>query len=88
MTPDLPPGATDEILQLIYKGQKLQACKRYKEMTGASLADSKRFIEELTAHHRQVSPDRFEKTSKTGCAAVVLVAFSIPAIAATACIWL
>jgi len=88
MNHGLPPGAVDELLQLIYTNQKLQACKRYKEMSGASLGDAKRFIEELTNRQREESPHRFEKTSKSGCSPAMLLAIAIVALTASVCVWL
>jgi hypothetical protein len=88
MNVDLPPGAMEEIVELVFKNQKLQACKRYREMAGVSLAESKRSIDELTTRLRQESPDRFEKTSKSGCAALLLAGISICTLAASTCAWL
>lgn len=78
MTNDLPPGAMDEILELIYSNQKIAACKRYMEMRGTSLLDAKQFIEQLTDKLREESPEKFAATSKSGCAGVlVLMALSL-----------
>ncbi len=38
-----------EILQLLQNKQKIQAIKRYRELTSASLKDSKEAIEQLEA---------------------------------------
>lgn len=88
MNTDLPPGAMEEIVGLVFKNQKIQACKRYREMAGVSLAESKRYIDELTIRLRQESPHRFEKTSKSGCAAVLLAGISICTCVASTCVWL
>ncbi len=78
MTKELPPGAIDEILELIYRNQKIMACKRYMEMRGTSLLDAKQFIEQLTDKLREESPEKFAATSKSGCAGVfVLMALSL-----------
>jgi hypothetical protein len=77
MNNELPPGARDEILNLIYTRQKVKACKRYVEMTGAGLRDAKRFVEQLTEELRQESPEKFAAESKSGCLGfLVLVAAS------------
>ncbi len=81
-TTDEPPAeVTDEILELIYSNQKLEAVKSYKKLSGASLMDAKRFIEQLTRKLRQQSPEKFEEKfeakSRPGCARLVLLALSL-----------
>jgi ribosomal protein L7/L12 len=44
--PQLSP-AQIEIVELARSGNKLEAIKRYRELTGADLAEAKRFIETI-----------------------------------------
>ncbi len=44
--PPLSPAQL-EIVELARSGNKLEAIKRYRELTGADLAEAKRFIETL-----------------------------------------
>lgn len=79
MQSNLPPGAIDELVQLIFQDRKLEACKRYKEMTGVNLAEAKRFIEELIAEKRAESPELFKVTSSGGCLSLVVLLVTITA---------
>jgi hypothetical protein len=72
MTHELPPGAMDEILELIYGGQKIMACKRYMEIRGTSLLEAKKFVEKLTEQLQQESPEKFAKP-KPGCFGLFLL---------------
>ena len=84
---ELPPGAMEEIMDLIYGGQKIMACKRYMEMCGASLLEAKQFVEELTDKLRKESPGDFKATSKSGCAGL-LITMAIAAISTAAALLL
>ncbi len=54
MSDQLPAGAMDDILDMIRRGEKLLAVKRYKDEVGVSLVDAKAFIEQLTERLQQV----------------------------------
>jgi len=79
MPSNLPPGAIDELVQLIYQNRKLEACKRYKEMTGVDLAEAKRFIEALIVTKRAESPELFRAASSSGCLSLILFAVTVTA---------
>ena len=68
----------DAVLDAIFQGKKLDAVKAYKNMTGASLLDSKTFVEELTSELKQESPELFNtpnaESNGGGCASVLLLA--------------
>ena len=68
----LPPGAMEEILEFIYSNRKIEAVKRYREMRGVSLLESKRFIEQLTEKLKNESPEKFT-LAKSGCMGFVLL---------------
>jgi hypothetical protein len=67
----------DEIIELIYSGQKVAACKRIMEIRQKelderpSLYEVKKFVETLTAELKSQHPDRFT-TTKAGCMSVVI----------------
>ena len=44
---DEPDAVSPEIIDLLHRGEKIQAIKLYREMTGASLKAAKEFIESL-----------------------------------------
>jgi ribosomal protein L7/L12 len=44
---DEPPPVSAEILDLLRRGRKIEAIKRYREKTGATLRAAKKFVESL-----------------------------------------
>ncbi len=65
-------GDMEEVLELIYGRQKIQACKRYMELRRVSLVEAKNFIESLTEKLIQENPEKFKPETRAGCAAVLL----------------
>lgn len=72
----------DQILDAIFESKKLKAVKLYKQTSGVSLMESKRFIEELTAQLRAESPEEF-KRGNVGCVRAALLCLAIVATAVT-----
>lgn len=70
---DLPSDQMREILDHIYRGEKIQAVKLYREFRECSLLEAKEFVERLESELREQSPQEF-KPSSTGCASVVAIA--------------
>jgi len=77
------PSELEEISELIYAGQKLEAVKRYRDQRSTSLVDAKQFVEQLTDELKQKYPDRFSARSTTGCAGLIAL-IAIALVAATA----
>lgn len=77
------PSELEEIAELIYAGQKLEAVKRYRDQRSVSLVDAKQFIEQLTDDLKQKYPDRFSTRSTTGCAGLIALV-TITLVATTA----
>jgi len=48
-----------EIKQAIFRGQKIEAIKLYREYTETGLTEAKTDIEELEAELRSAAPDKF-----------------------------
>ena len=69
---ELSSDAMDEILDLIYGGQKIMAIKRYTEMRDVCLVESMQLVVQLTNRLRVESPGKFEATSKSGSAGVFI----------------
>lgn len=68
----------DLILDAIFENKKLNAVKLYMEVSGASLMESKKFIEALTEQLREESSAEF-KPESPGCALLLLF---VPALVA------
>ncbi len=66
---NLDEKVMDDVLDAIQKGDKLEAVKRYKESSGASLMESKEFVERL------MSELGIEDQHRAGCAGMLLAAF-------------
>lgn len=63
----------DEIAELIFAGRKIEAIKRYREITGEGLREAKAYVETLTNQLQAESPERFTAKSASGCAYVFLL---------------
>jgi mannitol-1-phosphate/altronate dehydrogenase len=48
-----------EIQSAIFAGRKIEAIKKYRELTGQGLKESKEFVEAVEKDLRQESPERF-----------------------------
>lgn len=63
------PGSLEaEVLQIAARGNKIEAIKRYREGTKASLKDAKDAVESLMDRYQVRS-----RTGKSGCAGVLLL---------------
>jgi hypothetical protein len=72
MTPNLPQGPLAEITECLYRGQKIQAIKLYREATGAQLVDAKNAVEKFEAELRAAAPEKFTAPARgKGCSVAV-----------------
>jgi ribosomal protein L7/L12 len=62
----------EALIKLIFEGQKIQAIKQYREMTGMALKESKHAVEEIEKTLRAEHPERFVAKAG-GCGAMVLI---------------
>ncbi len=82
MPEELSPQSMNEIMELVYSGQKVAACKRYIELRDQELDDmtsileAKKFIEQLTDELKERYPERFTNAT-SGCTAAVLVCATV-----------
>jgi len=68
----LPDDKVEAIRDALFRGNKIQAIKHYREATGLGLAESKAFIEAVESRLRQEQPDQFAAAAKkAGCFGVV-----------------
>lgn len=66
---DTPPTeAMEQIVESLRQGNKIQAIKEYRELTGSGLKESKEAIEALI--------EKYEIPMKSGCASLLLFALS------------
>lgn len=82
--PAMPEPTEEEIREItnaIIEGRKIEAIKRYREISGVGLREAKEFIETLTAKLRKSHPQKFESSPapKTGCLPVVIVVLLLAA---------
>lgn len=76
---EIPDEQWTLIKEALYRGQKIEAIKIYRDQTHLGLKESKEAIEKLEAELRSASPEKF--TARTGgCGGLVLLAFVFAAI--------
>ena len=74
------------IYAALYAGRKIEAIGLHRAATGAGLADSKAFIDELEAQLRQESPQRFTAAPAKGCTVRVGVFLVLVLFIAAGCV--
>ena len=55
----IPEEPLARIREAVYRGQKIEAIRLYREWTGSGLAEAKAAVERLEAEWRAADPDRF-----------------------------
>ena len=77
--------ATESIKAAIFQGQKIEAIKRYRQVSGQGLREAKDFIEALEGELRFSEPARFVADPQgKGCGVGVLAVVAAIALAAVA----
>ena len=71
-----PSQLSDEQIEAVrdalFRGNKIQAIKSYREATGLGLAESKAFIDALELRLKQQEPEQFTAAAKkAGCIGVI-----------------
>lgn len=69
---ELNDSQREEVLNAIRSGQKINAIKIYRDLTGSGLKEAKEFIELLTAQLLKDDPDAI-KSSSSGCGTAVVL---------------
>src|SRR5437763_17190803 len=65
--PAIPDSQATQIREFVFAGRKIEAIKLLRQFTpGMDLKDAKTVIEQLEAHRRQESPEKFT-ARKSGC---------------------
>lgn len=65
------------IAEALFRGNKIEAIKLYRESHGVGLKDAKDAVEELEARLRETSPDKFTASSRAGCLGAVLLGIAV-----------
>jgi hypothetical protein len=80
-----PEHELTEVAEALYRGQKIEAIKFYRERYNVGLKEAKDAVEELESGLRERSPHKFAAPpSRAGCLGVFLLAvFVARAVAAT-----
>lgn len=68
------PDKLAMVQQAIFKRNKIEAIRIYREATGSGLADAKAAVEKLETELRQQSPERFDSGGGKGCMVMVMTA--------------
>jgi hypothetical protein len=55
------------IADALFRGNKIEAIKLYRERHGGGLKEAKDAVEELEARLRETSPERFAAAPRAGC---------------------
>lgn len=72
MLKPFPEEKIVELSQFIYRGEKIQAIKLYRELTGLGLKEAKDEVETLETSLRQSTPEKFTAPPRgKGCLGVV-----------------
>jgi ribosomal protein L7/L12 len=68
----LPDEQIEAIRDALFRGNKIQAIKHYREATSLGLAESKAFIDALELRLKQQEPEQFAAAAKkVGCIGVI-----------------
>jgi hypothetical protein len=81
MTP-IPEDKSARIREALFRGQKIEAIKLYRQAADAGLAEAKTAVEKLEAELRVASPEKFVAAPGKGCLgiAVTVCAVVLPVI--------
>jgi hypothetical protein len=78
MNKPIPEDKLARIREALFRGQKIEAIKLYREGTDARLADAKTAVEKLEVELRAASPEKFTApASGKGCLGVVVMACAV-----------
>src|SRR5688572_18311451 len=78
MHPSLPPDELARINQALFQGQKIQAIKLHRRLTGSGLKEAKDAIEAIEADLRAKSPEQFLKqATQKGCLGILIAGCAI-----------
>jgi hypothetical protein len=75
MNTSIPEDKMASIREALFRGQKIEAIKLYRECTDAGLAEAKTAVEKLEVDLRVASPEKFTAPAPgRGCLGVIVMA--------------
>ena len=78
MSRSIPENTLTLIKDALFRGQKIEAIKLYREATNVGLAEAKTEVEKMEADLRASSPEKFTApATKTGCFGVLVAVFVV-----------
>jgi hypothetical protein len=78
MNTSIPEKQLTPISEALFRGQKIEAIKLYREATGAGLAEAKTAVEKLEEDIRASSPEKFTaRPARQGCLGVIALACAV-----------
>jgi ribosomal protein L7/L12 len=70
----MSPAKRQEILQAVRSGQKIEAIKLVRDLTGCGLKEAKDFVESIESGNKPASPGKPAAMQGKGCSAVLAMA--------------
>jgi hypothetical protein len=70
----LTPDQRTQIEEFLFRGEKINAIKAYREATGEQLKESKDAVDALERELRELTPDRFTAPKASGCLGALVLA--------------
>lgn len=78
MDPVIPNDKLSAIKEFLHGGNKIEAIKLYRLITGSSLADAKKATEILEAESRATSPEKFvQQSARSGCFGMISAGIAV-----------
>lgn len=75
MNTAIPENKLATIREALFRGQKIEAIKLYRECTDAGLAEAKTAVERLEVDLRAASPEKFTAPATgKGCLGIIVMA--------------
>lgn len=67
MNPTNPEDQAGRIQDALFRGEKIEAIRIYREQTGVGLAEAKQAVEQVERELRASAPERFSAPAGKGC---------------------
>ncbi len=78
MEPTLTPEQRQAFAQALYAGNKIEAIKQLRDVSGLGLKEAKEVLDRLEAELRAAHPERFAAPNKKGTGCILLLILLFP----------